>query len=49
MVAEPPYQPTPLPVDADADTVWIFEQGWPSDTLLDNPHLYISRYPVFSR
>ena len=57
MVAEPPYQPTPLPADVtelfrvfgniDADTVWIFEQGGPSHTLLDNPHLYISGYPVY--
>ena len=57
MVAAPPYQATPLPADgtelfrvfgnADADTVWIFEQGGPSHTLLENPHLYISRYPIY--
>ena len=57
MVAEPPYQPTPLPADvtelfrvfgnASADTVWIFEQGGPSHTLLENPHSYISNYPVY--
>ena len=57
MVAAPPYEATPLPADvtelfrvfgnADADTVWIFEQGGPSHTLLENPHLYLSGYPVF--
>ena len=57
MVAEPPYQPTPLPADvtelfrvfgnSDAATVWIFEQGGPSHTLLENPYLYISGYPVY--
>ena len=57
MVAAPPYQATPLPADVtrlfrvfgnvDADTVWIFEQGGPSHTLLENPHVSISGHPVF--
>jgi len=59
MVAPPSYQATPLPVDvtelfrtfgnADADTVWIFEQGGPSHTLFPNPHFHISGYPVYQR
>ena len=46
-VAEPAYQPTPLPADvtelyrvfgdAGADTVWIYEQGGPVHMLDDDP------------
>ena len=46
-VAEPAYQPTPLPADvtelyrvfgdAGADTVWIYEQGGPVHMLEDDP------------
>ena len=54
-VADPAYQPTPLPADvtelyrvfgdAGADTVWIYEQGGPIHMLEDDPLRQFRHYP----
>ena len=54
-VAEPAYQPTPLPAnvtelyrvfgDAGGDTVWVYEQGGPVHMLEDDPLRQFRHYP----
>jgi len=54
-VADPSYQPTPIPADvtelfrafgaAGADTVWVYEQGGPAHMLEEHPLQQFRHYP----